>query len=868
MRRSKQKGAAADGVRRTVPPGDGRPGRGVRRFCRTNAKRWFVAEHDRDKHPSPAAAFCAYRGESVLTKPRERYALAFFLALGVAAALFLPFLILDRGYFIYYGDFNVQQIPFYQMAHDAVRAGEWGWSFTTDLGANFIGSYSFYLLGSPFFWLTLPFPSDWVPYLMAPLLMLKLACCSLAACAYLRRFVRPDYAVIGGLLYAFSGFSIYNIFFNHFHEAMIYFPLMLLGLERHMADHKRGLFALSVCLSALSNYYFFIGQAIFLLLYFFVRLLSGAGRPAGRPGGHVWEVTPRRVLWLFFEAVVGTAMAGVLLLPSYLAVIQNSRTESLLTGWDALIYSTPQRLLDILHSFFFPQDIPARPNFFPDADNKWASMSAWIPVFGCAGALAFYQSRGHRHWLKRMLLCCLLCAVVPLFNAMFQLFNSMYYARWYYMMVLLLVLATVWALGDDDREPASWGRGIGWAVGITAFFALCIGLLPQSLEPDPDTGKLEIGLMAYPDRFFVYVGIALVSLALTAALVRLHRNHREVFTRWALVSVCGVSLLYSWYFVGLGKANGNYRSSYVIDHAIEGGNFELPDRGWARMDTPGDMDNLGMFWQMPALQAFHSIVPGSVMEFYESVGVSRSVGSRPDTSHYALRSFLSVRWLFDYQNEDGAMWKEDADYFEQNGVPRMPGWVYYGQQEGYTIYENTLCLPMGFTYDSYLSRSEYDALPSNQQRELSLLKTLVVEDEDVPAVCAVLPAFDPAGAAFSQAAYTADCASRAAGASDDFTQQKNGFSASITLEQENYVFFSVPYEAGWRASVNGADAEILRAGVGFMAVKCPAGESEIVFSYQTPGLAAGAWISLGAAAALALYLGGSALWDRRKRGSR
>ena len=78
----------------------------------------------------------------------------------------------------------------------------------------------------------------------------------------------------------------------------------------------------------------------------------------------------------------------------------------------------------------------------------------------------------------------------------------------------------------------------------------------------------------------------------------------------------------------------------------------------------------------------------------------------------------------------------------------------------------------------------------------------------------------------------------------------------------------MPYEAGWRASVNGAPAEILRAGVGFMAVKCPAGESEIVFSYQTPGLAAGAWISLGAAAALALYLGGSALWDRRKRGSR
>lgn len=39
------------------------------------------------------------------------------------------------------------------------------------------------------------------------------------------------------------------------------------------------------------------------------------------------------------------------------------------------------------------------------------------------------------------------------------------------------------------------------------------------------------------------------------------------------------------------------------------------------------MDNQAMFWKLPTINAFHSIVPGSVMEFYESVGVPRSVGS-------------------------------------------------------------------------------------------------------------------------------------------------------------------------------------------------------------------------------------------------
>ena len=91
---------------------------------------------------------------------RNNYFLkAFFLGLGLSFLVFIPFIVVDGGRFLFYGDFNVQQVPFYRLAHDAVRSGNLGWSHLTDLGANFIGSYSFYLLGSPFFWLTIPFPS-------------------------------------------------------------------------------------------------------------------------------------------------------------------------------------------------------------------------------------------------------------------------------------------------------------------------------------------------------------------------------------------------------------------------------------------------------------------------------------------------------------------------------------------------------------------------------------------------------------------------------------------------------------------------------------------------------------------------------------
>ena len=779
-----------------------------------------------------------------LKKDKDLGLAAFGLTLGMAILLFLPFVIYNRGYFIYYGDFNAQQIPFYQLAHQAIREGNIGWSWGTDLGANFVGSYSFYLLGSPFFWLTLPFPNDWLPFMMAPLLALKIGIAGWTAYAYTRRFLQPRLALIAGILYAFSGFSIYNVFFNHFHEAIVLFPLMLLGMEQYMKDGNRGLFALSVLLSALSNYYFFIGQAFFLMIYWVIRALSGD-----------WEKCGRRFFGLWLEALLGTLGAAVLLLPSFFSVIQNSRTDNPLEGWGLLIYGADQRRYDILPSFFFPPELPARANFFPDANNKWSSMTAWLPVFGCTGAIAYFQSRKHTDWLRRLLIVLFFCATVPVLNAMFQLFNQMYYARWYYMFVLMLALATMRCFEQDDRYPVHWTRAIGWAGGFTAAFTVLIGLIPKSWTPDEETGKLTIGLEKYPMRFWLYVFIAAVGLVLTALLVRQFLDNKRRFMTCCTAICACVALMFGWYFLAAGKANSNYPDDYVIEKLIEGGDFVLPDSDeFSRTDMNKGMDNQGMYWGQSTIQAFHSIVPGSVMDFYNSVGVSRSVGSRPESEYYALRSLLSVRWLFDYAQEAGdvPLYNKEADeYFSVDGVTKMPGWHYYNTQNGYLIYENENYIPMGFFYDSYITRSEYDALDKNE-RQFALLNTLVVEDADANSV--PLDHLDVDAVYFNSTDFAEICAKRAATAAEEFTVDNRGFTAKVTSSQTNWVFFSVPYESGWSATVDGKPAEIRQVNVGFMAVECPAGKTvNVRFNDETPGLRYGAMISVVALVLLLVY---------------
>lgn len=68
------------------------------------------------------------------------------------------------------------------------------------------------------------------------------------------------------------------------------------------------------------------------------------------------------------------------------------------------------------------------------------------------------------------------------------------------------------------------------------------------------------------------------------------------------------------------------------------------------------------------------------------------------------------------------------------------------------------------------------------------------------------------------------------------------------------MFFSVPYDSGWSATVNGEPVVIEKASVGFMAVRVPAGEAEIRFEYMTPGLIPGAFVSAGGLVLLGVYL--------------
>ena len=785
-----------------------------------------------------------------LLTPREQSHKKFWQAVGLcaltAAIFFLPFYILDGGFFHYAGDFNSQQISFYRYMNGFVKGAGYPdsafagaprntFSWATDLGSGVMNAYSFYLYGSPFFWLSVLLPQSWLPYMMVPLLVLKFGVAGGGAFLYLRRYVKNEnYAVLGACLYALSGFAVYNVFFNHFVDVVALFPYLLWALDEAIYEDRHGLFAFWVAVNLLNNYFFFVGQVIFLCIYFVCKLTAKDFRLTARKFGHL--------LW---ESVLGVAMGCLLLFPAVLSLLQNPRTIDLSSGWGFLTYAKVQQYLAILLSWILPPDSPYLTSVWSEGVIKWTSMTAYLPLCSLAGAMAYWRSR-KADSKKRIVAVCAVCALVPVLNSAFYALNSSYYARWYYMPTLILAAMTVNALEDPDIDLDAPARGIGWIMLATLVFAV----VPVR---DDTTETWSFGVLKNPEQFFVVLGFGLLGLMLYRVLCskwRQDSRFAQRMTAAALVFACAFTMVH----IGIGKFGQWHTDSDLVEqdtNALLLKN-DLPE-GDYRIDTYKIHDNIGMWLDKSCLQYFGSTAAPSILSFYPGLGVKRDVRSEPEITNYALRGLLSVEYLITTP-EQRESFEDEAD----------AGWTYLADVDGYTLYHNDNYVPMGFTYDYYVTDATYQTSIKTLRSNL-LMRALVLTDEDVAQYGKYLTELsEDMLNDLHYDSYTQDCADRRAHSCSVFQMNNAGFHAEITLDKPNLVFFSVPYDDGFTAYVNGEKTDILQVDEGLMAVLCPAGASSIDFVYQAAGLSASRVVTAVAIPVWVVYV---ACFVRRKRRS-
>lgn len=778
-------------------------------------------------------------------KEKEKYLLLFIVAFVGMLIAFLPTMITNDGIFLYYGDFNSQQMMFYEHANEMVRNGNMAWDWGTDLGANFIGSYSFYLLGSPFFWLSTLFPLKAVPFLIPWLLCLKTAVAAVTAYAFIRRFVSNTNACFAGaMLYAFSGFQAYNVFFNHFHDVTAFFPLLLLGFEMLVQDKKKGAFAIAVGICASISYFFFVCEVVFVVIYFFIRCTDKE-----------FKIDMKTFGLLIFEAIVGVMLSAIILLPACIEVLSNPRLDGRLYGMDMVFYNENVRIPRIIQAFFMMSDMPARINILTSDKAKWASLAGYLPMFSMCGVIAFMRTK-KKHWATKLIAVSGIMACIPILNSAFVLFNSSYYARWYYMPILIMCLMTAKVISDNKDDLK---RGYLPVVIVCAFF-LIVGMLPKK-----ENGELVFGKVPeYPELYYIQAIITIVMTFALGSIIYFASDHKKYHQIVAVTTsvACVVCMTAS---VCYGAAQASSLHYQYIDDAIYGKEdldmekldekYTDSDNNFYRIDTSPNVDNWCMFWGLSSMRTFHSVVPTSIIDFYQAIGQTRDVASRMETNLYPLRGLFSVRYYFNQVQNQGT----PLEYMDT-----LEGFKYVDTQNGFHIYENENWIPMGFAYDKYIDDSAIKSANDVDKTNL-LLEALVLNNEQVAKYSGVITRYDQSSEVRDRETYKAACKDKQQNSCYYFKEDTNGFDAKINLEGDKLVFFSVPYEDGWTATVNGAEAEIEKVSYGFMAVLCHDGENEIRFNYKTAGLTEGKIITLSGFIIFAAYVGGNYCYSRKKK---
>lgn len=788
---------------------------------------------------------------------KNKYWQTFILAFLVELLLFLPISLRDAMLgqpFHYAGDYNSQSMLFWQYANQFIKDGG-SFSWETELGSGFVNSYSYYMLGSPFFWASLWIPSKWMPWAMVPLFCFKFAFAGAGGYLWAKRWVKnPQYAMLAGMLYAFCGYNIYSIFYDSFVDVTALFPYLLAALDDAIIDKRRGCFSIWVAVSLLINYYFFIGEAIFLILYFICMLL-----------GKKYILTGKLFLRMAVETVLGIAMGAVLVIPAALSLMQNPRISSFLNDYDFIVYGEPQKYMAIFASMFIMPDAPYQNTLFSQSGTQWQNVCAYLPVVGITGGVALCRAE-RKHPFARVMKFCIICAFVPMLNAIFTLENATYYARWYYMPILILCGATAMVLDNDELYQAEWKDAWKTVFICTAAF-VALELVPSNVE----LLGLKLGVTSSASIFWILWGISIAGVVLCGFVCKKYRK-TEKYISVMMSSVMVFSFIYgeahmllTRYVTDTDTGEHTWYAGYEdLDNVAK----LLPQGEWYRIDS-NTITNYNLALGFSSEDFFSSTVSPGIFSFYMEAGHGRTVMPLDGQPNYALRSLLGVKYLM-VGAEDEKAWSADAsgtkvtinnsnagnalqllkDSEDTTDTVYTPqewavNWEERGRTEETIVYENQNFIPMGFAYDYYITKDQLADVDADVRSNL-LLKAIVLNDEQVGKYGDILqPLPEKEFQNLTYEAFKEDCADRREQTADTFETNNYGFTATTSFDTDELVFFSVPYEKNaFTATVNGEPVDVEEVDCGLMAIPVPAGKADIVVTYHTPGLKEGVTISI------------------------
>ncbi len=388
-------------------------------------------------------------------------------------------LVANYGTQLYGWDYMSQYVEFYyhywDVWHEFFRTGHFTmYDPAIYLGGDNIGSMSYYGLFDPFVFLNVLFPRSWVPQMTAIFTVLKATCAAFGMRAYLKYMgVRESTSRIGALAYAFSGFVNFFVGFPSFVSAVVFIPIILLGIEKVIKEKKIATLVWSLALLGIVSFFFLVVMCVWGVIYSLWRFF--------------WTIKQRKAKdsWAVLGLGVASFILG-LMLCSW-SLLPSIRQSALSGRGQSIAYLYLQDLLNALKTFDVKRvfarlfemvgDHPGREImgivsfFYPTCNYLWLPLygggastgyDAWTSsLFIYTPMIIFFvyelinnvRKRDWEHIISFVL--CSYC-VLTIFAYFFSFaFTGDGYGRWYIILIPLLIRQACRGM-DHRKEAPKW----------------------------------------------------------------------------------------------------------------------------------------------------------------------------------------------------------------------------------------------------------------------------------------------------------------------------------------------------------------------------------------------------------------------------
>jgi uncharacterized membrane protein YfhO len=743
--------------------------------------------------------------------------------------VFRDFILLKKMYLfkdIGSDSININYPGYYGLADYIAKEGFPKWSFNQGMGQNIFPSFD------PFSLYIILMGKNLVYYTIFYAELFKIFCAGLFFYLFLKKIVVSDYtAIIGGVLYSFSGFIILGGAWNIFSTQAVYVALLLYSFEKLYQDDNWILFPVSIFLIASCQPLdlYFIG--FFLVIYIVFRLFEAN------------EKDPRKIFSLLtkivFLGVIGVAMSSFFLINRLQIMLESPRGNGLASYFNLLssrpvfgfeVYYGKTHYLTALMRFFSCDILGTGSNF-----KGWNNYLE-APLFYCGLIplilLPHFLSLSDRRKIIIyfiFIFAFIFPVIFPFFRYSYWLFTGNYYRIFSFFVAVVILLIGLKSIENiDGRSKAD--------IRITG--ATLLLLLLALYYPYKNAQIIDKDIRNT-------VAVFLIIYSILVYLMRF-KNIKNII-KLLLLSAIIVELIY-FSDITINKrpvisGDETVQKNGYNDYTIDAVKFiKSNDKTFFRINkdycsSTGKIKGLNDamvqdFYGTPSYHPFNQI---NYVNFLHELGIINIKDERYTRwilgldQYPLLHSFASIKYSLTKAQK-----------------PFLPDFSYKPITKfgNVTVYKNKFALPLGFTYEKYISLKDFETLPKNRKMN-TLYKAVVIDDRTYNNFGNLMKLpLSEIPLNYSDKEYSNDINILSRDTLQISEQGQNKIRGKINTDKNKMLFFSIPFDKGWKIKIDGKEVSAMMVNIGFIGVPVDKGLHDVELSYTPLYFNLGAAISL------------------------